>query len=194
MQKEVGSLYFWCVLVSLDAPNSLEVARAVMANLANLNARERKLGNVLRKFVYDEDGDLDSEGELPIVEGPVIIKTTDYGPDRLVASEQGIKKRAEYHARGFMPWGSVPNGTAATQEMDDLFSDLQRLGRKHRRGGSWPRRRRSAVRCGRRLEYDVGATILRLEEFIRVLYGAVEPRGVIWVTILGRMTIRQLQA
>jgi hypothetical protein len=80
VQKEVGSLYFWCVLVSLDAPNSLEVARAVMANLANLNARESKLGNVPRTFVYDEDGDLDSEGELPIVEGPVIIKTRTTAP------------------------------------------------------------------------------------------------------------------
>jgi hypothetical protein len=71
------------------------------------------------------------------VEGPVIIKT-DYGPDWLMASEQSIKKRAKYHARGFMPWGSVHNGTAVAQEMDDLLSDLQRLGRKHRRGGSWP--------------------------------------------------------
>ena len=32
-----------------------------------------------------------------------------------------------------MPYGSVPNGTAATQEMDDLYGGLKQGGRKQAR-------------------------------------------------------------
>jgi hypothetical protein len=85
--------------------------------------------NIAPKFKYDENGERDADGLLPILEGPVIIKT-DFGPDRLVGHEDGLMKRKAQYERGVLPWGGVPNGTAATQEMDDLFGDLKEGGRK----------------------------------------------------------------
>eukprot|EP00966_Prymnesium_polylepis_P053458 1236168-Prymnesium_polylepis.1 len=80
------------------------------------------------KWKYDESGKRDADGLLPILEGPVICKT-DFGPDRLVATKEGCAQRSAFYEKGFLPWGGVPNGTAATQEMDDLFGDLKEGGR-----------------------------------------------------------------
>jgi len=84
--------------------------------------------NVKAEWEYNLSGEVDADGLHPVVAGPVIIKT-DYGPSRLVASEAGLKKRAQYHANGYLPYGGVPNGTAATQELDDLYGGLKAGGR-----------------------------------------------------------------
>ena len=82
--------------------------------------------------MYDEEGERDEDGCLPIISGPVIIKT-DYGPSRLVSDEAGLQRREAYYTKGFMPYGSVPNGTAGTQEMDQLYGDLKLGGRRQAR-------------------------------------------------------------
>ena len=84
--------------------------------------------NVAPEWEYDMAGEVDEDGLPPILAGPVIIKT-DYGPSRLVASEEGVRKRKQYYADGYLPFGGVPNGTAATQELDDLYDGLKAGGR-----------------------------------------------------------------
>jgi hypothetical protein len=84
--------------------------------------------NVAAEWEYDEDGEVDADGLRPILAGPVVIKT-DYGPSRLVASEAGLRKRKKYYDTGYLPYGGVPNGTAATQELDDLYGGLKAGGR-----------------------------------------------------------------
>ena len=84
--------------------------------------------NVAAEWEYDEDGEVDADGLRPILAGPVVIKT-DYGPSRLVASEAGLRKRKKYYDTGYLPFGGVPNGTAATQELDDLYGGLKAGGR-----------------------------------------------------------------
>jgi len=84
--------------------------------------------NVAPAWEYDLTGEVDADGLHPVLAGPVIIKT-DYGPSRLVASEAGLRKRKKYHDDGYLPYGGVPNGTAATQELDDIYDGLKAGGR-----------------------------------------------------------------
>ena len=58
--------------------------------------------NIAPVWKYDKKGKRDADGLYPILEGPVAIKT-DFGPDRLVGTEEGIKLRQAQYARGCMP-------------------------------------------------------------------------------------------
>ena len=80
--------------------------------------------NIAPEFEYDSDGSVDSVGDLPIKKGPIIIKT-DLGPDRVEANEEELIKRRKLHEDGYKAYASLPNGTAATQEQDQLYGELK---------------------------------------------------------------------
>jgi hypothetical protein len=78
------------------------------------------------KFVWDSDGELDDDGLLPIISGPVIEKT-DSGIGRWDMSEEGLVERKKRHRDGVLVYPGVPNGSAANQEDDQLFGLFKML-------------------------------------------------------------------
>jgi len=80
--------------------------------------------NCAAEWEYDSDGSVDSVGDPPIRAGPVIVKS-DMGPDRITVDEDQLLECQRLHASGILPYPGLPNGTAANQEMDNLFGELK---------------------------------------------------------------------
>ena len=60
-----------------------------------------------------------------ILKGPVILKT-DAGPGRLAKDAESWEFRRRMHEQGVVILLGLPNGTSATQEMDQCYEDLKR--------------------------------------------------------------------
>jgi hypothetical protein len=80
--------------------------------------------NHAAEWEYDSDGSVDSVGDPPIRAGPVIVKS-DMGPDRVTVDEDQLLECRQLHVSGILPYPGLPNGTAANQEMDNLFGELK---------------------------------------------------------------------
>ena len=61
---------------------------------------------------------------LKLISGPLVVKT-DAGPGRLSKEAESIDFRTEMAAMGVHILLSLPNGTAATAEMDQLYSKFK---------------------------------------------------------------------
>ena len=61
---------------------------------------------------------------LKLISGPLVVKT-DAGPGRLSKEAESIDFRTEMAAMGAHILLSLPNGTAATAEMDQLYSKFK---------------------------------------------------------------------
>ena len=80
--------------------------------------------NVEPDWQYDSDGSEDSVGDKPIVAGPLCLKT-DMGPDRVDTDEASLSKRQKLHEQGYLAYPGYPNGSAANQEMDQLYGEYK---------------------------------------------------------------------
>ena len=64
-----------------------------------------------------------------ILSGPLILKT-DAGPGRLSKDAESWEFRERMHDKGLVILLGLPNGTAATQEMDQGYTDLKKETKK----------------------------------------------------------------